>query len=54
MANQLFNAHHSPVGAFATFTLGFPGAKGGLGLELGGPADENIFIGVETREGGSY
>jgi hypothetical protein len=50
----LFNAHHSPVGAFASFTLGFPGPKGGLGLELGGPADENIFIGVETAEGGSY
>ena len=53
--NQLFfNAHHSPVGAFATFTLGYQGAKGGLGLELGGPANESLFIGVETRKGGSY
>ncbi len=51
---HLFNAHHSPVGAFATFTLGFPGPKGGLGLELGGPADENIFIGVETADGGTF
>ena len=49
-----FNAHHAPVGAFATFTLGFPGSKGGLGLELGGPANESVFIGVETREGGDY
>ncbi len=49
-----FNAQHSPVGAFASFTLGFPGQKGGLGLELGGPADENIFIGMESRKGGSY
>lgn len=49
-----FNAHHAPVGAFATFTLGFSGAKGGLGMELGAPSNESIFIGVETREGGAY
>ncbi len=49
-----FNAHHAPVGAFATFTLGFPGPKGGLGLELGHPAGENIFIGVERRDGHGY
>ncbi len=52
--SPFFNAHHSPVGAFATFTLGFPGPKGGLGLELGGPANENIFIGVEKRDGRGY
>jgi hypothetical protein len=50
----MFNAHHSPVGAFATFTLGFPGPKGGLGLELGKPADENVFVGVERRHGCGY
>jgi len=49
-----YNAQHSPVGAFASFTLGFPGARGGLGLEIGGPADENIYIGMETREGGVF
>jgi hypothetical protein len=49
-----YNAQHSPVGAFASFTLGFPGAKGGLGLEIGGPADENIYIGMETREGKAF
>ncbi len=49
-----YNAHHSPVGAFATFTLGYPGRKGGLGLELGGPADENVYIGVESPRGGAY
>ena len=52
--SHLFNAHHAPVGAFSTFTLGFPGPKGGLGLELGGPANENIFVGLETHEGGTY
>jgi len=49
-----FNAQHSPVGAFASFTLGYPGARGGLGLEIGGPADENIFIGMEAREGSVF
>ena len=53
-ASPFFNAHHAPVGAFSTFTLGFPGPKGGLGLELGGPANESVFIGLETHEGGSY
>ncbi len=45
-----FNAHHSPMGAFASFTLGEAGAKGGLGLELGKPADQNVFIGLETTQ----
>ncbi|UOQ44033.1 glycoside hydrolase family 52 protein [Halobacillus salinarum] len=49
-----FNAHHSPVGAFASFTLGYKGASGGLGIELGKPADENMYIGLETEEGGTY
>ncbi|WP_424767399.1 glycoside hydrolase family 52 protein [Paenibacillus sp. sgz302251] len=51
--NIFFNAHHSPIGAFASFTLGFPGSGGGLDLELGRPPRENVFIGVESadREG---
>ncbi len=52
--NIFFNAHHSPVGAFASFTLGFPGAKGGLGLELGGPANESVFVGLEKASGKGY
>ena len=52
--NIFFNAHHAPIGAFASFTLGTPGPSGGLGLELGGPADQNVFIGLETLEGGSF
>jgi hypothetical protein len=46
---MFFNAHHAPIGAFASFTLGFPGNKGGLGLELGGPANQNIYIGAESH-----
>lgn len=45
-----FNAHHAPIGAFATFTLGYPGAKGGLGLELDRPADQNLFIGLQSKD----
>jgi hypothetical protein len=46
-----YSAHHSPIGAFASFTLGFRGACGGLGLELGGPANQNVYIGVESEPG---
>ncbi len=46
--NTFFNAHHSPMGAFASFTLGFPGRSGGLGMELGKPADQDVYIGLET------
>ena len=47
--NHNYNAHHSPIGAFASFTLGFRGAQGGLGLELGGPANQSVYIGVEDE-----
>ncbi len=54
MNNIFFNAHHSPVGAFASFTLGFPGAKGGVGLELGRPSNQNVYIGVESETENVY
>ena len=55
MTNFFFNAHHSPIGAFASFTLGYKGSKGGLGLELSGPADESIYVGVEDIDApGTY
>ncbi|HWD40991.1 MAG TPA: glycoside hydrolase family 52 protein [Fimbriimonas sp.] len=46
-SSPFFNAHHSPIGAFASFSFGCKGPKGGLGLELSGPANENLFIGCE-------
>ncbi|WPZ20096.1 glycoside hydrolase family 52 protein [Geobacillus subterraneus] len=53
--NLFFNAHHSPVGAFASFTLGFPGKSGGLDLELARPPRQNMFIGIESlHEPGLY
>jgi hypothetical protein len=54
MTSPFFNAHHSPVGAFATLTLGMKGPKGGFGLELDGPANENVYVGLEERQGGQY
>ncbi len=45
-----FNVEHAPIGALATFTLGCKGAKGGLGLELGKPADESVYIGLESAK----
>lgn len=54
-ANQMFNAHHSPIGAFASFTLGFPGSGGGLDLELGRSPRQNVYIGAESStEPGKY
>ncbi len=51
MKQIFYNTQHCPVGAFASFTLGAKGGKGGLGLELAGPACENIWIGCEDRSG---
>ncbi|QQZ60110.1 beta-xylosidase [Paenibacillus sonchi] len=52
--NQFFNAHHSPIGAFASFTLGFKGAAGGFDLEAGKPPRQSIFIGLARKDGNGY
>ncbi|MCT8137111.1 beta-xylosidase [Anaerobacillus sp. CMMVII] len=52
--NIFFNAHHSPIGAFSSFTLGFPGNGGGLDLELGRSPRQNVYIGLETAEKGIF
>src|SRR5262245_7128103 len=39
-----FYAHHSPFGAFTSFTLGRHGKKGGFGLELSGPAQQDVYV----------
>jgi hypothetical protein len=54
MKNIFFNAHHAPIGAYASFTLGYKGAKGGLGIEMAKPADQNVFIGLQTSEAKFY
>lgn len=45
-----FHAQHSPMGAFMSFTCGKFSARGGLGLEIGHPADQDIYIGVKDGE----
>jgi hypothetical protein len=52
-AEASFHAHHSPVGAFGSFTCGLAGARGGLGFELGKPANQDIYVGVQrgSQEG---
>jgi xylan 1,4-beta-xylosidase len=52
--NMFFNAHHSPIGAFASFTLGFPGPGGGLDLELGRSPKKSVYVGLESLEEGKY
>lgn len=41
-----FNAQHSPMGAFMSFTCGNVGTRGGIGLQIGQPADQEVFIGL--------
>jgi len=54
MNSIFFNTQHSPIGAFASFTLGEKGAKGGLAVELGKPADQNVFVGLENANGNGF
>ncbi len=42
-----FNAQHSPMGAFMSFTCGNFFAGGGTGIEIGRPVDQQIYIGVK-------
>src|SRR3954468_18146580 len=45
--NINFNAQHSPIGAFMSFTCGHAGSGGGIGLEIGRPANQNVYVGVK-------
>lgn len=40
-----YHTQHAPFGAFASFTLGLPGARGGFGQSLSGPADQDVYAG---------
>src|SRR3954451_22885666 len=46
--NINFNAQHSPTGAFMSFTCGHFGSGGGIGVEIGRPADQNLIVGVKS------
>lgn len=45
-----FHAQHSPIGAFASFTCGQFGSRGGFGLEIGKPGNQNIYIGIKDGD----
>jgi hypothetical protein len=40
-----YHTQHAPLGAFASFTVGRHGARGGFGQSLSGPAQQNVFVG---------
>ncbi len=53
-ANIAFNAHHSPMGAYLSFTCGHFGSEhrggGGLAAQLGKPANQDLFIGFKDGD----
>jgi len=49
-----YHAHHSPIGANASFTMGKLGTRGGFGLENGRPADHDLFIGYRRGTGPAH
>ena len=53
-SSNSFHAHHSPMGAHASFTLGMFGANGGMALEKGSPGDQSLFIGYRTDSGTTH
>jgi hypothetical protein len=51
MRAMRFNAHHAPIGAYATFTLGVDGRGGGLSIEAGLPPNQDVLIGLQAADG---
>ncbi|WP_457329932.1 glycoside hydrolase family 52 protein [Rhizobacter sp. P5_C2] len=49
-ANRFFNTQHAPVGAHASLTLGFPGARGGMDLELCGAPGQSVMVALESAQ----
>ena len=58
-ASIAFNAFHAAPGTYSTFTLGCPGASGGLAMSAAAsgsasgwqPANQDVFIGAERADG---
>jgi len=46
-----FHAHHSPMGAHSSLTCGMHGARGGMAMEKGQPADGGVYVGYEDDQG---
>ena len=50
MKIDTFHSHHSPLGAFSSFTIGLPDHRGGFGHALSGPAKQNVYVGFRGSE----
>lgn len=48
--NINFNAQHSPMGAFMSFTCGHFGTRGGIGVQIGKPANQDLYIGLKDGD----
>ena len=46
--NINFNAPHSPMGAFMSFTAGHFGTLGGIGTQIGKPGNQEVYVGVKN------
>jgi len=49
-----YHAHHSPFGAFASFTVGLHGGTGGFGHALSGPAKQSVYAGFRRGKRGKW
>lgn len=45
-----YHTQHAPFGAFASFTIGLPGARGGFGQSLPGPGSQDIYVGYRRLD----
>ncbi len=45
-----YNAQHSPMGAFMSFTCGNFGTRGGIGLQIGQPGDQELFVALKDGD----
>lgn len=45
-----YYTQHSPLGAFASFSIGMIGRPGGFGHALRGPANQNIYVGFQNGD----
>ncbi len=50
MNTDSYHSHHSPFGAFASFTIGLTDSQGGFGQALRGPAAQNVYIGYKQAD----
>ena len=48
--NINFNAQHAPFGAFFSFACGHFGTRGGFGLQIGKPGNQDLYIGVKEGD----